>query len=55
VLLSWTCGRVLSVGRRLDPFKRRLLIYASVFVAGMIVAGMIYVMLIASDLHWPKD
>ena len=50
VLLSWVYGRVLSGGSRLNPFKRRLLIYASVFATGMI-----YLMLIVSDLHWPKE
>ena len=50
VSLSWAYGRVLSGGRALNPFKRRLLIYASVFAAGMI-----YLMLAVSDLHWPKE
>jgi uncharacterized membrane protein len=50
VLLSWVYGRVLSGGRPLNHFKRRLLIYASVFAAGMI-----YLMLAVSDLHWPGE
>ncbi len=49
VLLSWAYGRVLSGGRPLNPFKRRLLIYASLFAMGMI-----YLMLLVSDLRWPK-
>jgi hypothetical protein len=31
VLLSWAYGRVLSGGRPLNPFKRRIFIYASLF------------------------
>jgi DMSO/TMAO reductase YedYZ heme-binding membrane subunit len=50
VLLSWVYGRGLSGGRTLNPFKRRLLIYASIFAAGMI-----YLMLVVSDLHWRKE
>jgi hypothetical protein len=50
VLLSWAYGRVLSGGRPLNPFKRRIFIYASLFVAGMI-----FLMMLVSDLHWPKE
>jgi hypothetical protein len=50
VLLSWAYGRVLSGGRPLNPFKRRVLLYASLFAIGMI-----YLMLLVSDLHWPKE
>ena len=49
VLLSWAYGRVLSGGRGLNLFKRRLLAYGTAFVAGMS-----YLMLIVSDLHWPQ-
>jgi hypothetical protein len=50
VLLSWAYGRVLSGGRPLNRFKRRLLIYATLFIAGMS-----YLMLIVSDLDWSKE
>jgi hypothetical protein len=50
ILLSWTYGRVLSGGGRLNPFKRRLLIYATIFAAGMS-----YLMLAVSDMHWPRE
>lgn len=50
VLLTWAYGRVLSGGGRLNAFKRRFLIYASIFAAGMS-----YLMLAVSDLRLRKD
>jgi CHASE2 domain-containing sensor protein len=50
VLLIWAYGRVVSGGRPLNRFKRRLLIYSTLFATGMS-----YLMLIVSDLHWPKE
>jgi len=47
VLLSWLYGRTLGGGGPLNAFKRRLLIYASVFGAGMI-----YLMMVAAYLRW---
>jgi peptidoglycan/LPS O-acetylase OafA/YrhL len=50
LLLSWVYGRLLSGGGPLNAVKRRMLIYAVVFVAGVM-----YIMLAVSDLKWPKE
>ena len=49
VLLSWSYALVLSGVRPLSVFKRRLLTLTTLFAAGMV-----YSMLIISDLNWPK-
>lgn len=49
ILLSWSYGRALSGGRQLNPVKRRILTYASVFALGMM-----YLMVFVSDLGWPQ-
>jgi hypothetical protein len=43
--LSWVYGRVLSGGRRLNSFKRKLLLFGFVFVLGEA-----YIMMFASNL-----
>ena len=48
--MSWAYGRFLSGGRALNRFKRRLLTFASLFAGGMI-----YLMLLVSVTHWPKQ
>ena len=48
--LSWAYGRALSAGQPLNRFKKRLLLYAFVFVLGM---G--YVMVLVADLNLPKQ
>jgi len=50
LLLSWPYGRVLSAGRPLNVFKKRVLAYGFLFVLGM---G--YVMALVADMHWPKE
>ena len=50
LFISWAYGRVLSLGRPLNRFKKRVLIYVFVFVLGM---G--YLMALVADLHWPKE
>jgi hypothetical protein len=50
LLLSWSYGRVLSRGRPLNAFKKRLLGYGFLFALGMI-----YLMVFVSDLHWPRE
>ncbi len=50
VLLSWGWVRSVSRGRPLNPFKRQLLIYSTVFVAGMV-----YLLVFAPDLGWSDD
>ena len=49
LLLAWLWGRATSAGKRLNPFKRRLLFYGFVFVLGM---G--YIMTFVADLRWPR-
>ncbi len=48
--VSWAFGRVVGGGGQLNAFKRRLLLYGFVFVLGEA-----YVMMFASNLHWPKE
>jgi hypothetical protein len=50
LLLSWSYGRALSGGRPLNTVKRRILLYAFVFVLGTM-----YIMLLVSDLRWSND
>lgn len=50
LLLTWVYGRVLSAGRPLNAFKRRLLLHAFVFALGMM-----YLMLAVSDLGVSKE
>jgi hypothetical protein len=48
--LSWVYGRTLSGGRRLNYFKRTLLMWSFVFVLGEV-----YIMMFVSKLSWPKE
>lgn len=50
LLLSWFYGRVVSAGRPLNAFKRRVLGYGFAFVLGM---GSL--MVLVADLHWSKE
>jgi vacuolar-type H+-ATPase subunit I/STV1 len=48
--LSWSFARAVSGGRRLNPFKRKVLLYSFVFVLGEA-----YIMVFASHMHWLKE
>ena len=48
--LSWAFGRAVTGGRRLNAFKRKLLLYVFIFVLGEA-----YIMMFASDLRWPEE
>jgi hypothetical protein len=48
--LSWSYMRSINVGQPLRPVQRKMLFYGFSFVLGM---GC--VMLLVSDLHWPKQ
>jgi hypothetical protein len=48
--LSWSYMRSINVGRPLRPIQRKMLFYGFIFVLGM---GC--VMLLVTDLHWPKQ
>jgi hypothetical protein len=50
LFLGWVYGRVLSGGGPLSAVKRRILFYGFVFALGMM-----HLMLMVSDLCWPKD
>jgi len=50
LLLSWFYGRVLSGGHPLNSVKRKILTYGFAFALGMV-----YLMLLLSDLQWPKE
>lgn len=50
LLVSWVYGRVLSKGGPLNAIKRGILLYAFVFALGMM-----YLMLLVSDLHWRME
>jgi hypothetical protein len=48
--LSWSYMRSINVGRPLRPIQRKMLFYGFIFVLGM---GCM--MLLVTDLHWPKQ
>jgi len=50
LFLSWLYGCMVSAGRPLNTFKRRVLTYGFAFVLGM---G--YLMALVANLQWPKD
>jgi hypothetical protein len=50
LLLSWSYGRGLSGGGPLNLVKRRILAYGFIFILGMM-----YLMLLVSDLHWREE
>lgn len=50
LLMTWLYGRVLSGGRPLNAFKKRVLGYTFMFALGMV-----YLMAFVSGLHWPKE
>ncbi len=50
LFLSWSAARSINAGRRLSSTQRRVVSYGFFFALGM---G--YLMLIASELHWPDS
>jgi hypothetical protein len=50
LVLSWLYGRAIGAGHPLNTFKKRVLIYGFMFVLGMV-----YLMVLVSDLRWPRD
>ena len=49
LLMTWLYGRVLSGGRPLNAFKKKVLGYTFMFALGMV-----YLMALVAGLHWPK-